>query len=78
MRRTSPKSAKVRKIKVWVAVNVDGYPSPWTVRRTRRDAKRAMIHEWLGPDLYERMEAKRRPRIERAILILPAKAKGKA
>jgi hypothetical protein len=76
-RPPNPKSAKVRKIKVWVAVDVDGYPSPWTVRRTRREAKHAMIHEWLGPGTYESMNDECRPRVERATLLLPAKAKGK-
>jgi hypothetical protein len=69
-RKTKPKE-----IKVWVAVDPGGFPGPWTTSRTRRDCKKALIHDWLGEDLYE--SCGDRYRIVRAKLVLLPSRKGK-
>ena len=68
----SKKPKTWREIDVWVAVDSSGFAGPWTVARTRKESRQKLIHDWLGPDVYEKYG--KNYRIERATLS-PRKAK---
>lgn len=46
--------AAIKPLRVWVAIDSGGMMGPWTVARTRKECKRALIEDWLGEDCYAR------------------------